>query len=105
MMKTLLTILFILLEYGAGFAQTVKTEWPVFRGSYDLSGRSDNVLPEHPSLRWSVSTGVRTKSSPVLSEGTIFFGNDKGTLTAVTTGGVIKWRFESGSSIEAPPMV
>lgn len=105
MMSKLHIIILCLLVYTSSFAQTDDTDWPVFRGSYDLAGRSGNELPASPSLKWSVSTGVRTKSSPVLDGGTIFFGNDKGTLTAVTLGGVIKWRFESGSTIEAPPLV
>ena len=58
-----------------------------------------------PQLLWSISTGARTKSSPVISDGTIFFGNDKGTITAVTSDGKIKWKYETGSLIEAAPLV
>jgi len=46
-----------------------------------------------------------TKSSPVISEGNVYFGNDKGSLIAVSSNGTVKWNYESGSSIDAAPMV
>lgn len=87
------------------YAQTVDADWPLFRGKADLSGRFDSELPLSPGLLWSVSTGARTKSSPVISDGTLFFGNDKGTLTAVSSDGKIKWQYEAGNLIEAAPLV
>ena len=69
----------------SAYAQSGDTDWPLFRGKADLSGKYDSELPVTPQLLWSVSTGARTKSSPVISDGTIFFGNDKGTLIAVTS--------------------
>ena len=62
-------------------------------------------FPSSPELLWSIKTGARTKSSPVISEGTVYFGNDKGSLIAVSTDGKIKWKYESGTSIDAAPMV
>lgn len=85
--------------------QTGGSEWPLFRGSADLSGRYDSELPASPKLLWSVSTGAKTQSSPVLSDGTIYFGNDKGTLTAIGNDGRVKWKFESGNAIDASPIV
>lgn len=86
-------------------SQISQSDWYLFRGKSDLSGRYDGDLPAAPQLLWSVSTGVRTKSSPVVSDGTVFFGNDRGTLTAVSADGKVKWRFEDGSLLEAPPLV
>jgi eukaryotic-like serine/threonine-protein kinase len=79
--------------------------WRIYRGSGDLCGRVDQEIPSGQKLIWSLPTGAATKSSPVISEGLIFFGNDKGTLFAVGTDGKIKWKYESGSAIEAPPLV
>jgi eukaryotic-like serine/threonine-protein kinase len=87
------------------FSQVGDTDWPLFRGKADLSGRYDSELPSAPNLLWSVSTGTRTKSSPVISDGTLFFGNDKGTLIAVSSDGKIKWKYEAGSLIEAAPLI
>ena len=47
----------------------------------------------------------RTKSSPVVSGGMIFFGNDKGSVIAAGTDGKIKWQYEGGVAAEAPPLV
>ena len=104
-MRRIVSILFLIAGCLASVAQVNDTGWPLFRGRADLSGRTDFEFPVSPTLLWSVSTGVRTKSSPVVSDGMIYFGNDKGTLTAITTDGSIKWRFEAEKSIEAPPLV
>ena len=88
-----------------GFAQTSDQEWPVFRGRPDLSGFTSLELPSSPVPVWSLSTGTRTKSSPVVSNGLIFFGNDKGSVIAVGTDGKIRWQYEGGTATEAPPMV
>src|ERR1035437_6480670 len=96
---------FCLFSFLISNAQGNSTDWPLFRGTADLSGNYTSDLPSNPQLIWSISSGVRTKSSPVLSDGTIFFGNDKGTLNAVNSDGKIKWKFEAGSAIDAAPMV
>ena len=86
-------------------SQGYSEEWPLFRGKPDLAGKTDFELPASPTLLWSLKTGVSTKSSPVVSEGTIYFGNDKGYLIAVSADGKIKWSYEGGSAIESPPMI
>ena len=98
---SLLSFLFFVSIYG----QSSDADWPLFRGKADLSGSYDSELPSDPGLLWSISTGTRTKSSPVISDGTLFFGNDKGTLTAVSSDGKIKWQYEAGNLIEAAPLV
>jgi eukaryotic-like serine/threonine-protein kinase len=103
--ECLLTIIFSLCLLSVSKAQSGDNDWPLFRGKADLAGKYDSELPSKPVLLWSVSTGARTKSSPVISEGVIYFGNDKGTLIAVTAEGKIKWKYESSSPVEAPPMV
>ena len=100
-----LAILLSVLSFFPIYGQSGNTDWPLFRGKADLSGRFDSELPASPQLLWSVPTGVRTKSSPVISDGTLFFGNDKGILTAVSSDGKIKWQYDAGSPIEAAPLV
>src|SRR5512133_3758308 len=99
-----ISLIFLMLAscYTANAQAT--TDWPSFRGKSDLSGKCDSELPSSPQLLWSLSTGVRTKSSPVVSDGTIFFGNDKATLFAVSEG-KIKWKFEDESLFEAAPLI
>lgn len=100
-----LLILFLFLNIPLTPAQQGNSDWQVFRGNANLSGMSDFELPSSPQLLWSVSTGVRTKSSPVVSEGIVYFGNDKGTLYAVAPGGKMELKYFAGSAIEAAPMV
>ena len=104
-MRYIITLLLFLSFILNAEAQTSSSDWPLFRGKADLSGRIESELSAAPRLLWSIKTGSRTKSSPVISEGTIFFGNDKGTLIAISSEGKIKWKYESGASIDAPPMV
>jgi outer membrane protein assembly factor BamB len=104
-MKYIIPLFVLAFLFTGTVAQTPAGDWPVFRGRPDLSGRSDSKLPSEPKLLWSLPTGARTKSSPVISDGTVFFGNDKGTLFAVSSDGKIKWKYEEGSVLEAPPLV
>ena len=97
-------LLFIFLNFRF-FSQTASTDWPLFRGKADLAGKTESEFPLSPRLLWSIKTGATTKSSPVISEGTVYFGNDKGSLIAVSSEGKIKWKYEAGSSIDAAPMV
>ena len=86
-------------------AQSTSQEWEVFRGRSDLSGFTFVEIPEKPALLWSYSSGSRTKSSPVVSNGLIFFGIDKGSVIAVRTDGKRKWEYSAGSAAEAPPLI
>ena len=100
-----LTIVFPVILFLSAYAQTGNNDWLLFRGRADLSGRYDYEFPLEPQLIWSLSTGSKTKSSPVISDGTLFFGNDLGTLVSVSTEGQIKWQYKAGSMIEAAPLV
>jgi len=104
-MRFISTIFFCLFIIFSVSAQISDSEWPLFRGKADLAGNIESELPVSPKLLWSLKTGGNTKSSLVISDGTIFFGNDKGSLIAVTSDGRIKWKYESGASIDAAPMV
>ena len=85
--------------------QTVTSGWQIFRGNSDLTGKTDQELSEKPNLVWSLPTGGSTKSSPVVDNGLIYFGNDKGTLFAVTIDGKIKWEYDGKSPIDAAPLI
>ncbi len=103
-MRYILIILFLFCLVNLQ-GQNKEAEWPLFRGKADLTGRSESELPSSPSLIWSIATGVRTKSSPVISAGTIYFGNEKGSVIAVGTDGKRKWSFEASSPVDAAPMI
>jgi len=104
-MRYFFILIFLLLFIAPATPQTGGSDWSLFRGSADLSGRYDSELPASPKLLWSISTGTRTQSSPVISEGMAYFGNDKGTINAVGPDGKIKWRYFANSAIDAAPLV
>ena len=93
-MKKLLICIFAIVVFVSVTAQETGQDWPVFRGRPDLSGFTAGELTSAPSLLWSYKSGSRSRSSPVISNGTIFFGNDKGTVLAVTADGKLKWKYE-----------
>jgi len=72
--------------------------WAIFRGTGSLSGNTSDEIPATPELLWSLQAGAGSKSSPVVSNGIIYFCNIKGTLFAVSPDGKIKWKQETGSS-------
>ena len=104
-MRYIAIILFVFLLNPMIHGQATDINWPVFRGSGDLSGNTRHEMTANPSFLWSLPTGVRTISSPVLSDGVIYFGNSKGTLYAINETGKIIWSLETGKTIEAPPLV
>jgi outer membrane protein assembly factor BamB len=97
-------LLFLSIPHPTLLAQA-DGDWPVFRGKSNLSGVSETEIPSNPVLLWNLASGSRTKSSPVLGGGLLFFGNDKGILHAVDLSGKISWKSETGSAIEAPPLI
>jgi outer membrane protein assembly factor BamB len=105
MKKLLCNILFILLMSFSSRLQGQENQWPVFRGKSDLSGYTVQEVPAAPKLLWSFASGTRSASSPVISEGIIYFVTDKGSVIAVTPEGKQKWKYEGGGSAESPPLV
>ena len=104
-MKYYIVVLIFLAHSLLSVAQPDRDEWPVFRGRSDLSGNTLNEIPDSPVLLWSFKSGVRSKSSPVAGNSMIFFGDDKGNLTAVGSDGKMKWKSPAGNIIEAPAFI
>jgi outer membrane protein assembly factor BamB len=83
--------------------QAQGSDWPVFRGKSDLAGLTEYDISSSPVLLWNAATGAGTKSSPVLSEGLIYFGNagsSDGVLRSVNkkTGKLI-WSYPTDNQI------
>ena len=57
--------------------------WPIFRGDVGLTGVAEGVLPDELTLRWTYTADGAITSSPVVSEGRVFFGSDDGKLHCV----------------------
>ncbi len=80
--------------------------WPLHRGDPAQTARAAGSLPDAPELLWTFPVGSAIASSPVVSDGTVYFGADDAKLHAVRLDdGEERWAFETGDMIEAPPLV
>lgn len=80
--------------------------WPQFRGDSQLSGFSEDQLPDNLKLIWSFQTRDDIKSSPVLDYGRLYIGSTDGKLYALDAAtGDSLWAFDTGDDVEAPPML
>ena len=88
MNKIISIIIWVCLAITAS-GQTGMSDWSLYRGRSDLSGRTDTPIISNPGLLWSVRTESRTVSSPVFSNGVVYFGNNDGILHAVSSNGKV----------------
>jgi eukaryotic-like serine/threonine-protein kinase len=90
-----------LLSAGLCPAQTM------FRGDLAHSGVYAGAGPrQFHGLKWKFATGSRIVSSPVWSDGVIFFGSDDGNVYAVdAAAGRQNWKFSTGGPVPSSPAV
>ncbi len=81
-------------------------EWPLFRGEPSLRGVAPGTVPAQLELLWTYESGGAITSSPVVSEGKVYFGSDDMAVHAVDAQtGKGLWKFETDDIIEAPALV
>ena len=91
---------------AAAPAKTVRTSWPMFRGSPGLLGISDERLPDALALAWKFKTGGPVKSSPAVVDGRVFIGSDDENIYALAlVDGKKLWNFKTEGPIESSPLV
>ena len=82
-----------------------RSDWPLFRGDASLSGYTRRSLPDDPVLLWSLSTGSRTVSSPVVLDGTVYWCDTKGTVIGVDSQGDTAFVYRFDTPVESIPMI
>ncbi len=86
-------------------------DWPMFRGSPDLRGVTDEKIPAKPALLWTFKTGSQARPTEVRSTAAIvanqvFIGSNDGNVYALNaTSGQKLWAFKTGDRVESPPLV
>jgi outer membrane protein assembly factor BamB len=81
-------------------------DWPIFRGSSQLTGLQPGGMPQQPKLLWTFKTEYEIKSSPVIGLNKVFVGSNDGRVYALDiNSGKEIWRFETGDDIEAAPLL
>jgi len=83
-----------------------RANWPMFRGDVAQTGVAHGTLGDRFELAWTFKTEGAITSSPVVVDGTVFFGSDDGFLYAVDLEtGAKRWAFKTDDIIEAPALV
>jgi outer membrane protein assembly factor BamB len=94
---------------GGGNARAsgqVPTGWSTYHGSYALDGLADVALPDAPERLWRVKVEGRIDTTPVASDGRIYFASSKGGLYGVDLGGKELWRSSIAPDVfTTPPLV
>ena len=101
----LISLLYLTTSLTAAAQVAGSENWPSFRGNSQLTGVSPAKISPPLNLLWSFKTDDAIKSSPVISNNTIFVGSDDGFLYALTWAATLKWKFNAGSAIESPPLI
>lgn len=99
----IITLLVIWILPLSGYPQ--KNCWKSYRGNPALTGISNAKIPDSLKLLWTFSTDDIIKSSPVSCGNNIFIGSNDGSVYSISKNGKLNWKFETPTSIEAPPII
>lgn len=89
-------------------AQDDKPEasWPFYRGDSSLRGVASGTIGTDLELAWTFATEGPILSSPVVADGTVFFGSSDQSVYAVDLEhGTKKWSFPTDDLVDAPALV
>jgi outer membrane protein assembly factor BamB len=79
----------------------------MFRANAEHTGVFDEggIVATNTEL-WRFNTGISVDSSPIISNGVVYFGSNSTYLYAIdAVTGEEKWRFKTGSSVYSSPAV
>lgn len=77
-------------------------EWTQFR----MNGANNAVVPEKLEASWQIETGGPISASPTYADGTLFIGNNAGTLFALNAAtGRVKWKHHVANDLMSAPLV
>ena len=82
-------------------------KWNTFRGNIQHTGYyCGNSPKELTELKWKFKTKGKVWSSPVISDGMVFFGSDDQYLYAVDMKtGQEKWKFKTKDDVVSSPAI
>ena len=85
---------------------TVLAEWPLFRGSADMSGIAKEELTAPLQLDWVTEVGRSVMATPVVSDNRIFIGAEDGRFSCLDlNSGKVLWDYKAGDIIEGSACV
>lgn len=81
-------------------------DWPCFLGNNQRQSTTTTTIPSFVRKRWAFqAAGGVLPTAPVAVGGRVFICSRNGTLCALDTDGVTKWKAYTGSAIYYPPAV
>jgi len=86
-------------------ASTSDGNWLTFRGDASMSGYTDVRLPEQPVLQWTYKSDLRTASSPLVYNGTVFWSDRRGRIQGVDIAGNLCFTYAFETAIDATPII
>jgi outer membrane protein assembly factor BamB len=102
-----LTFALTIAASSAASASVARAQVAMFRGGASHAGEyRTRGVAAFGGLQWRVQTGGPVRSSPVLSESTIYIGSGDGSVYAIdATTGTIRWRHATGGAVASTPAV
>jgi len=93
-----------LLLPSCAFAQ--RGDWWMDHHDAQHAGRSIFSGPAVPAQKWAYDSGGTIWSHPALAaNGTLYFGNNNGTFTALKPDGTPLWQYSMGSAVGSSPAI
>jgi outer membrane protein assembly factor BamB len=77
----------------------------MFRHDLKHTGRSNYTGSDNNSLQWVYAVGSSTSTPAIGTDSTIYVGSHDTNLYAIHANGTLKWKFQTGDSIESSPAV
>jgi len=73
---------------------------------YTSGGTSLYALNSNGTLKWQISIGASTRSTPAVgSDGVVYIGSTDDKLYAINSNGTLKWSYNTGGDISSSPAI
>ena len=88
-------LIVVLVTLGAVPWENAAAAWPTFRGDNARSGLAPRGISDEPRVAWKVGLGGSVDGSPIVVDGRVFVGTNRGLFAAINaTTGEVLWRAE-----------
>jgi outer membrane protein assembly factor BamB len=99
-------VIFVLCGCTASLSERASGgNWLNFRGDAGMSGYTDVRLPDNPVLLWTYKSELRTQSSPLVYNGTVYWSDRRGRIQGVDMEGNLCFTYAFETAIDASPII
>lgn len=93
-------------KVGASDTNTIRADWPMYRGAPSLIGVAAGSLPAKLDLLWTFKGGDSIKSSAAIVGGRVYVGcSDSNVYALNLADGKKLWSYQTAGAIESSPLV